>query len=271
MTTESYEVIALRYASRMATRSAVFLNYHLYDEPDGPIQMDYYVWVIRSSERTIVVDTGYSELGGRNRNRGHIIHPVELLKQFGTDPADVDTLVITHAHYDHIGNLEAFPRARVLITEAERDFWRGPTAGRLLLHHSCEDSELATLEQIDRAGRLQAFSGRAEIAPGISAIEVGGHTHGQCILTVPTSDGLVLLASDAAHYYEEIDDDKPFVVAEDLDKMYRGFDLIRSLIRNDNAVLLPGHDPDVMHRHRPLDGPLAEHGIIIGRHPEEAS
>lgn len=271
MTTESYEVIALRYASRMTTRSAVFLNYHLYDEADGPIQMDYYVWVIRNSERTIVVDTGYSEAGGRNRNRGHIIHPVELLKQFGVDPGVVDTLVITHAHYDHIGNLEAFPTARVVITESERDFWRGPTGGRLLLHHSCEDSELAALEQIDREGRLYAFSGSTEIAPDIWATEVGGHTHGQSILTVPTSEGLVLLASDAAHYYEEIDADKPFIVAEDLDKMYRGFDLMRSVIENDNAILLPGHDPDVMHRHQPLDGPLAEHGIVIGHDIKEAS
>lgn len=271
MTIEPYEVIALRYASRMTTRSAVFLNYHLYDEPDTPIQMDYYVWVIRNSARTIVVDTGYSELGGRNRNRGHIVHPVELLQRVGVEPSEVDTLVITHAHYDHIGNLEAFPKARVFITKSERDFWRGPTADRMLLHHSCEDSELAMLEQIDGSGRLHAFSGMVEVAPDIWAVEVGGHTHGQSILTVPTEEGLVLLASDAAHYYEEIDADKPFVVVEDLDKMYRGFDLMRALMQSESAILLPGHDPDVMHRHKPLEGPLAGHGIIIGRQIKETS
>lgn len=268
---DSYEVLALRYASRMTSRAQVFLNYHLYDEPDAPMQMDYYVWVVRNHVRTIVVDTGYGELGGRNRGRGHLVHPTQLLWQAGIDAADVGLLPITHAHYDHIGNLTSFPAARIQMARSERDFWRGPTANRFMFRHACEATELAELEKADVEGRVEVFEGRTEIAPGIEMIEVGGHTHGQSILTVPTDEGLVVLASDAAHYYEEIERDRPFSIVDDLDRMYRGFDLLRSLAESRQAIVLPGHDPDVMHRHRPLDGELAGHGIVIGNSSKGAT
>lgn len=261
---DTYEVLALRYASRMTSRAQVFLNYHLYNEPDAPMRMDYYVWVVRNGTRTIVVDTGYGESGGRNRDRGHLVHPTRLLRQAGVDAAAVEVLAITHAHYDHIGNLESFPAARIRIARSERDFWRGPTADRFLFHHACEATELAELEKAGAEGRIDAFDGRTEVAPGIEMIETGGHTHGQSILTVPTDEGLVVLASDAAHYYEEIERDRPFVIVDDLDRMYRGFDLLRSLVKDRQAIVLPGHDPDVMRRHRPLDGDLAGRGIVVG-------
>ena len=54
------------------------------------------------------------------------------------------------------------------------------------------------------------------------------------------------------------------VSVDDLDRMYRGFDLLRSLVKDRQAIVLPGHDPDVMRRHRPLDGDLAGRGIVVG-------
>jgi len=58
MDDDVYEVLAVRYASRQTLRSLVYLNHHLYDEPDGPIGMDYFTWIVRNAQRTFVVDTG---------------------------------------------------------------------------------------------------------------------------------------------------------------------------------------------------------------------
>ena len=47
MTGSQHEVLIVRYGARTTTRSDVFLNYHAYGEPDGPMEMDYFFWVIR--------------------------------------------------------------------------------------------------------------------------------------------------------------------------------------------------------------------------------
>ena len=73
--TNAYEVLAIRYGSRPAVKSEVYLNFHLYGEPDAVIGMDYFVWVARNARRTIVVDTGFSADAGRRR---------ELASQGGT-------------------------------------------------------------------------------------------------------------------------------------------------------------------------------------------
>lgn len=260
---DTYEVLVVRYASRMTTRSLVYLNHHLYGEPDGPIGMDYYIWVIRNAERTIVVDTGYSRMGGENRSRGHLIHPGEALQRLDVDPAQA-SVVLTHAHYDHAGNVDLFADSPVLVPQTEFDFWTGDCARRLQFHHTIEDTEIDHLRSVHDQGRMRFHRGHEEIAPGIEMIELGGHSPGQAILTVKTEEGLVLLASDATHYYEELERDMPFLVVSDLEAMYRGFDYMNNLIADQNAILIPGHDPSVLDRHRRLDGPMGEHVAVIG-------
>ncbi|MFT4468863.1 N-acyl homoserine lactonase family protein [Arthrobacter sulfonylureivorans] len=262
-----YEVVIVRYASRQTMRSQVYLNYHLYGEPDGPIGMDYYFWVIRNSHRTYVVDTGYSTLGGNNRNRGHLIHPGEALRKLGVDP-DEATLILTHAHYDHAGNVDLFPNSTVIVPKTEFDFWTGPYARRLQYRHSVEGSEIDHLRTVYEQGRMQFHAGQELLAPGIEMIQLGGHSPGQAILTVKTSAGTVLLASDATHYYEELDRDMPFLVVADLEAMYAGFDEMKRLMAERGAILVPGHDPEVLGRHEQYEGELASFAASIGRLPQ---
>src|SRR5438067_1662906 len=82
-------------------------------------------------------------------------------------------------------------------------------AARRQYAHSAEIEELEALAAAGDAGRVQLFEGSIEVAPGITVTEVGGHTAGQSIVTVRTSEGVVLLASDALHYYEEAELDRP--------------------------------------------------------------
>lgn len=257
----TYQVTIVKYGTRETVRSDVYLNHHLYGEPDGPIGMDYFFWVVRNADRTIVVDTGFSAAGGANRKRTTLIEPAAALDALGVDRSAGPPVVVTHAHYDHIGNLALFPASPVTIAAAEYDFWTGPYATRTLVHHSVEDDEIAHLRRIDREGRLRTFADEVSPAPGIRVLHVGGHTPGQSVVLVDTTEGTVLLASDAVHYYEELDRNMPFTQVANLIDMYAGFDRIRALGADH---LVSGHDPGTLARFTPAGGPLAGLAATIG-------
>jgi glyoxylase-like metal-dependent hydrolase (beta-lactamase superfamily II) len=263
---DHYEVIIVRYGTRSTTRSEVYLNHQLYHEADGPIDMDYFVWVVRNDARTILVDTGFSHEGGARRGRTTLVPPADAWRALGIEPSDAPPIVLTHAHYDHVGNITHFPDSPIVIAAAELDFWSGPHAHHPLFAHSVEDDELAALRAAHRAGRVRIFTGSITVAPGVEMIQVGGHTPGQSVVRVQTAEGPVLLASDAVHYYEELERDMPFTSVADLVEMYDGFARIRSLVA-DGAVrhVVSGHDPATLSRFTPLGEPLPGLAAVIGR------
>ena len=246
--TPGYEVLAVRYGTRTTTRSETFLNFHVYGEPDAEIGMDYYFWVVRNAERTIVVDCGFGAGPGERRRRTMLVDPVEALAALGIDAAAVDTLVVTHAHYDHIGNLDRFPSAEIVLARRELEFWTGPYASRLQFSHSTEADELRLLADAASAGRVRLVEETLDLAPGFELVVVGGHTPGQMVARVATGDGGAVLAADALHLYEELERDRPFFVVADLVGMYRGFDVLAEMTEDPGHVLVAGHDAAVTER-----------------------
>ena len=188
-----YEVTAVRYGTRMARRSEVFLHFELYREPDRELAMDYFVWVARNADRTVLIDCGFNEGSGARRDRTMLCPPVEALRQVGVGAAEVSQLVVTHAHYDHIGNLLSFPAARVVVADREFAFWTSPLSRKPLFMTSAEEADIDALRQLSEAGRVAFVSGRASVAPGIEVVEIGGHTPGQLAVIVGTARGATVL------------------------------------------------------------------------------
>ena len=195
--------------------------------------MDYFFWVIRNAEETILVDTGFSRIGGDRRRRTMLIDPPTPSRLAGYRARQsAPPIIVTHAHFDHVGNLGHFPHRRSSCRASELDFWNGPHADETLFAHSVEAVELAHLRDCASSGAgVTLHRGRATVAPGVELLEIGGHTPGQCIVLVDTTEGTVAARlGRRALLRGARDRQMPFMSVADLVAMYDGFALIRELV-----------------------------------------
>jgi len=252
-----YEVFAIRYATREGRRANNFIGG---DPHDGPMPMDYFIWVARNADRCVVIDAGFTEVVGRSRGRVPLRAPVEALGQLGIDPAQVQDLIITHMHYDHAGDLAPFTSARFHIQEAEMHF----VAGRQMRHEELakhfEVEDVVRMIRLNFAGRVDMYRGSARIAPGVHIHPVGGHSPGLQFVSVNTARGRVVIASDAAHYYENLEKRRPFSTAYHVGDMLDAFTILEEVADSVDHIV-PGHDPEVMKRY-PAPAPSLE-GICV--------
>jgi glyoxylase-like metal-dependent hydrolase (beta-lactamase superfamily II) len=245
---QAREVLAVRYGHRVTTRAQSYLNFHLYGESDADLDIDYFFWVIRDARGVYLVDTGFAPEVGDRRRRALYTTPAQALPGLGIAPEDVTAIVITHAHWDHTGNLSQFPRAQLVMTEAEYAFWTSPMADRVQFAEHREPEEIGCLRQARAEDRLTLFAGQLTLAAGVELTEVGGHTPGQLIALVTAGGGTAVLASDALHFYEEVERDRPFAILADLPAMYRAYDTLAQLAAQPGTHLVAGHDPAVRAR-----------------------
>jgi glyoxylase-like metal-dependent hydrolase (beta-lactamase superfamily II) len=94
---------------------------------------------------------------------------------------------------------------------------------------------------------VEFHDGDALIAPGVSVHKVGGHSRGLQVVRVETANGPLVLASDAAHYYENYETRNPFPIVVDMEDMLKGYDLLTALA-GERRLVIPGHDPLVRQR-----------------------
>jgi glyoxylase-like metal-dependent hydrolase (beta-lactamase superfamily II) len=258
-----YDIHAVRYATLRSQRGELFYRYSSYAEPDAETEMAYYFWVLRRDDETILVDTGFSPEVGVRRGRTCLVPPVEALQGLGVEPESISTVIVTHFHYDHVGNLDAFPQAQLIVPAAELAFWTGSMAARFQFGSHVEPGEIAYIEQAKREGRVRTTDGTEEILAGVTAIQVGGHSPGQQVTVVEGASGQVVLASDAVHFYEELEQERPFAVIHDLERMYAAYDLLKEYTRA-GAIVVPGHDPDVVHRFSEAAGDFDRTVVQVG-------
>jgi glyoxylase-like metal-dependent hydrolase (beta-lactamase superfamily II) len=256
MSLPSYEVFAIKYGDRVGSRGTIFVHG---DPHDAPLAMDYFVWAIRGPDRTIVVDVGYGREEGEGRGRSFLRCPTEGLSLVGIDAAEVEDVVITHMHYDHAGNLALFPKARFHIQDDEMAFVTGRAMTHESLRHSFVLDDVLEMVRMVYGDRVVFHAGDEELWPGIAVHHIPGHTNGLQSVSVETARGRVLLASDAAHYYESLTDGTPFLTHVDMLQMLEGYRRLRRLAPSD-AHIVPGHDPEVLRRY-PAPSPDLE-GIV---------
>ena len=254
-----YELYAIKYGQRDGRKPEFFQGG---DPHDVPMALDYFVWAAVSPEdpdRTVVIDLGFTAATGTRRGRVVRRTPAEGLALLGIAAATVQHVIITHCHFDHVGNIAEFPQATFVIQDEEMAFWTGRYAGKPLFRQIVEPEDVVALVRHNFDGRVRFVAGSQEIIPGIAVHRVGGHAAGLQIVTVETARGLVVVASDAAHFYANIEEDRPFSIVNSLPQMYEAFDVIRRLAPSPDHII-PGHDPLVLERYPAARPDLA--GIV---------
>jgi glyoxylase-like metal-dependent hydrolase (beta-lactamase superfamily II) len=239
----NYEIYAIRYATM--TPRTLQMNYLQPDPHDAAaLDLDYFVWLIRGKERDILVDTGFNEVASKARNRKLAINPADALENFGVSADSIRDIIVTHLHYDHAGNLDRFPNARFHLQDREMSFATGRCMCNGVLRHPFSAEDVTLMVRHVYSERVVFHDGDAEVAPGVTLHHVGGHSDGLQVVRVMTGRGPVVLASDAAHYYGNLQRRSPFPIVYNVGDMHQGWLTCERLAGHPDRII-PGHDPQV--------------------------
>jgi len=193
------------------------------DPPDdrNRVTLGLNVALIESGGKRVLVDTGMGERWTEKEVRMYRIDRSTTLlgglRARGLGPEDIDVVVNTHLHFDHAGGntrveggrvVPAFPRARYVVQRGEWDDATHPHE-RSRASYRADD-----FVPVAEAGQLDLIDGEAEVAPGVRAVRVGGHTtHHQMVVVESGGETLVVptdLLPTASHL------PLPFVMGYDL-------------------------------------------------------
>jgi glyoxylase-like metal-dependent hydrolase (beta-lactamase superfamily II) len=260
-----YEIYALRYGTMGGrTRQDNFRD--AVENPDKPMPIDYFIWVVKNDDRCVVVDTGFDHAEAAARGRSLERLPSVALAHMGVNASLVKDVVVTHLHYDHAGTFSHFPSAKFHIQEAEMRFATGPWMLNDAERWAYSADHVAELVHRLFEKRVVFHDGDGEVAPGITIHCMPGHTMGVQAVRVKTKRGWVLLASDASHYYEHWVKRVPFAICwkdGDLLESYRRFE---TLVDSEDHVI-PGHDPVVRSIYPAAPTDLGDHIIRLDETP----
>jgi glyoxylase-like metal-dependent hydrolase (beta-lactamase superfamily II) len=245
-----FEIYALRNATSQNRRR--YHNCNFCENPDiheSKMPMDFFVWVIRNEKHVILVDTGSRDWKCNDRGHQFIRCPIESLSALNIKPEDVDDVVITHMHWDHAGNIDKLPNARIHIQLDEMRSATGPDMAIKALNNFFLVDDVCTVIKRLYAGAVTYHHAGAEnITDGVALHSVGGHTPGMQIVRVRTQRGWVVLASDASHFYLNYQQKNPFPVFFNLHDTIKAWETCELLADGPDHVI-PGHDPLVLQKY----------------------
>ncbi|MFO6296871.1 MBL fold metallo-hydrolase [Rahnella selenatireducens] len=156
-------------------------------------------YLIRGQGRTILVDSG---TGGLNNSGGKF---GENLRSAGVAPEDIDTVLLTHAHPDHIGGLldaqgqPVYPNAEIYIHPLEAEYWRDDSKMMQVAEHRQRNFLLARRMLTAYAAKLKFLDG-AEIVKGIRSVWLPGHTPGHSGYRIDSGEQSLLIWGDIVHF-----------------------------------------------------------------------
>jgi glyoxylase-like metal-dependent hydrolase (beta-lactamase superfamily II) len=171
----------------------------LKDIPNERIEMPVFTFLIEGAEKLILIDTGmsWSERAdkfhhpGSRQPEGMAIH--QQLETIGYKPEDIDIVVFTHMHWDHIYYMEKFTKATFIAHETEYAFALDPIP---LYYKSYEHPALGLVRPFEGI-KVTTVKGEVEIVPGVRVFETPGHSPGHMSVEVDTKQGSFLCAGDS--------------------------------------------------------------------------
>ena len=159
-------------------------------------------FLINTGSNLVLVDAGAAKLFGPSL--GYIL---QNMKAAGYDPAQVDTVVITHLHPDHVGGVadadgkQVFPKARIMVAKEDSDFWLSQKVADASPESMQPFFKMArdSAAPYQKSGQLQTFTEGSVLVPGIKAVKANGHTPGHTAFAVESEGQKLLIWGDLVH------------------------------------------------------------------------
>lgn len=184
----------------------------------GTRKLPYGYVYLRGNGHHIMVDVGFdnSAYGGELAHKFGVAGwqpPAVVLDEIGVRPEDIDTVFVTHAHFDHMGNTEAFPNATFYLQERELTKWLWALTlplAQQAMSIAVDPADILRASHLAADGRLRLIDGNVDsVLPGIDVhAAFDTHTFGSMWLSVQATDGpegRYILAGDNVYVYENIE------------------------------------------------------------------
>lgn len=157
------------YANSTLPESQVFKG----GDPNIKVPIRFFLYLIKICDRLILVDAGCVTMPGFIMK--DFVGPIKALENEGVNPLDITDVFITHSHHDHIECVGEFKNATVYIQS---------------------DEYKDGLKYFTPDIKVKCFENELEIADGIKAVKIAGHSKGSSVLEVDTEDGVAVFAGD---------------------------------------------------------------------------
>ncbi|WGF88238.1 N-acyl homoserine lactonase family protein [Marinivivus vitaminiproducens] len=211
-----------------------------------PITLSCNAYLLRRKAAWILWDTGIddaiaAESGGRviaHDIRGIVARTIHSqLADVGIAPADIGTVILSHAHFDHVGNARLFRHATWYIQRREHEAMFGPDYENYgyapALYADLEGAKAVLMD-----GDLDVFGDGS-----VRVVATPGHTPGHCSLLVRLPKaGTILLSADVAHYRSNLEQRRVPAMNSDAEATRRSMDRVDAIVREEGAQLWLNHD-----------------------------
>ncbi|MDH3222407.1 MAG: N-acyl homoserine lactonase family protein [Gemmatimonadota bacterium] len=238
---QDYEISAIRYGEI----SGFPLKGLLPDAPEGEaIDIALVFWLLENDERKVLFDTGFFRDAWLERfDVSDFLRPDSALAQTGITPDEVTDVVVSHAHWDHMGGIELFPTATLWIQADEYAYYTGPAWQEGGRSGGIDPDDVLHLVRRNLLGEVRLIEGDGvEFLPGLVAHTGARHTRSSQFLEV-RGDPTWVLASDNAYLYRGLRERRASAtfLPSDREGNLRALDRMLALA-GDTLRVVPGHD-----------------------------
>jgi len=203
-------------------------------------------YLIRRGEELYLVDSGTPEpeLAKTMDNRAIIDGRsiIDILAEHNVKPEDINTVILTHVHWDHAFNLNYFKHATIYVQKAELQYAVAPLWLDIVPYgYSKKNGQPCWF---DGFMQMKVMDGDYILNEDISVYHLPGHTPGMQGVLVNTEEGKYMIASDNLPLYDNWESVRPTAVHVSIQDWYESYLKIKDLA----DFILPGHDMQAMTR-----------------------